>query len=322
MIDEPIDVSVIVPAWKAEAFIGRAISSALASAGVSVEVVAIDDASPDDTFGALKRIAASDPRVVVERLPVNAGPSAARNRAIELSKGRFIAVLDADDAIAPDRFAHLVSLAERTKADIVVDNMIEVDEAGQRVSGNTFLKSNTFAASRDIDLNTWVNFNLPMKGRDCLGYLKPLFRRSAIEKYAAAYDENLRNSEDYYIVAHMLAAGARMTYSSVPGYLYTRSTSSTSHRLRPEQTAAWLEAERRFRALFDNTLGPQELANLDRRARALQDVNHLVATVDAVKARNAGAIFGNLASDLHGSAFTLSTFAKIAMRKALRLKSS
>ena len=317
-----IDVSVIVPAWKAEAFIDRAISSAFSSSGVSIEVVAIDDASPDDTFGALMRIAASDPRVVVERLPKNSGPSAARNRAIELSKGRFIAVLDADDTITPDRLAHLVSLAEKTKADIVVDNMIEVDEAGQRIGDRTFLKSSTFAAARDIDLKTWVEFNQPMKGRDCLGYLKPLLRRSAIEKFAARYDEKLRNSEDYYIVAHLLAAGARMTYSPVPGYRYQRSASSTSHRLRPEQTAAWLEAEERFRALFDKTLTPQELASLDRRARTLLDVHHFVATVEAVKGRNAGAIVSKLASDLHGSAFTLSTFARIAMRKALRLKSS
>jgi succinoglycan biosynthesis protein ExoO len=280
----------------------------------------VDDASPDDTYGALQRIAAADPRVVVDRLPINSGPSAARNRAIALSKGRFIAVLDADDAVTPDRLAYLVALAEKSGADIVVDNMLEVDEAGERINDRTFLRSLAFTEPRDIDLATWIRFNQPMKRGDCLGYLKPLFRRTTLDRLAARYDETLRNSEDYYLVAHLLAAGARMTYTCEPGYLYQRSTSSTSHRLQPAQTQAWLNAEARFQMLFGTTLTPEERMAQSRRERGLLDVHQFVGALDAVKAKNARAVFDNLASDLHASAFTLSTFAKIAMGKALGMK--
>ena len=320
MSDKRIDVSVIIPAWKAETFIDRSISSALASDGVSVEVVVVDDASPDDTYGALQKIAAADPRVVVDRLPANSGPSAARNRAIALSKGRFIAVLDADASVTPDRLAYLVSLAEKSGADIVVDNMLEVDEDGERIHDRPFLRSVAFAEPRDIDLVTWIRSNQPMKRGDCLGYLKPLFRRATLNKLAARYDETLRNSEDYYLVAHLLAAGARMTYAPEPGYLYQRSTASTSHRLQPAQTRAWLQAEARFQTLFGNTLNPEERSAQSRRERGLLDVHQFVGAMDAVKAKNAKAVFNNLASDLHASAFTLSTFAKIAMGKALGVK--
>ena len=159
-----------------------------------------------------------------------------------------------------------------------------------------------------------------MKSGDCLGYLKPLLRRSAMEKFAARYDEKLRNSEDYYLVAHMLAAGARMNYVPEAGYLYRRSADSTSHRLTPEHTSALLEAEERFHALFANTLTPQERSALVRRERGLREVDQFVRALDAVKARKLREVPRLLASDVRASTFTLATFAKIAMGKALGMK--
>jgi succinoglycan biosynthesis protein ExoO len=315
-----VDVSVIIPTWKAAGFIGRAVRSALASTGVNIEVVAVDDASPDDTFDVLKQLATTDPRVVIDRLPANAGPSAARNRAITLSKGRFIAILDADDTMTPDRLAYLVSVAQRNEADIVVDNMLEVDEAGDRISKYAFLSGENFEEPDDVDLETWIYFNQPMKSGDCLGYLKPLIRRSAIERLAARYDEKLRNSEDYYLIAHLLAAGARMSYVPEAGYLYRRSEDSTSHRLEPSQTRALLDAEERFHTLFSNTLTPQERSALARRERGLRDVDQFVRALDALKTRKIREVPRLLASDIRASTFTLATFAKIAMGKALGMK--
>ncbi len=315
-----IDVSVVIPTWKAANFIGRAVGSALASTGVSVEVIVVDDASPDDTYDVLKQLAVMDKRVVIDRLPANGGPSAARNRAIALAKGRFIAVLDADDTITPDRLAYLVSVAEKNESDIVVDNMLEVDENGRRIDDRAFLSGENFDEPDSVDLETWIFFNQPMKSGDCLGYLKPLLRRSAMEKFAARYDEKLRNSEDYYLVAHMLAAGARMNYVPEAGYLYRRSADSTSHRLTPEHTSALLEAEERFHALFANTLTPQERSALVRRERGLREVDQFVRALDAVKARKLREVPRLLASDVRASTFTLATFAKIAMGKALGMK--
>jgi len=315
-----IDVSVIVPAWKAAGFVERSVASALASTGVTIEVIVVDDASPDNTLDVLRRLAAADPRVIVDRLPKNAGPSVARNRAIELSKGRYIAILDADDTMAAGRLAALVAIADGTRADIVVDNMLEVAETGGTTAGKPLLTSATFAAARDIDLATWVRFNQPMKPGDCLGYLKPLIRRTKLDETGVRYDPALRNSEDYYLVAHLLAEGARMTYAPEPGYFYRRSASSTSHRLQPAHTQAWLAAEQRFRVRYAGRLSGEAETALATRGRNLRDVNQFVSMVDAMKARKPGVALGVLASDLRASAYTLTTLAKIAMGKALRRK--
>lgn len=318
---ESIDVSVIMPAWKAAAFIERAIQSALASESVNVEVIAVDDASPDATFTVLSQLAAKDPRITARQLPKNAGPSAARNLAINTARGRYIAIVDADDTLRPERLARLVALADCADADIVVDNMIEVDEAGRPIGSESFLKSREFSTSRDIDLLTWIRFNNPMAGGDTIGYLKPLIRRSTLQRLGATYDTSLRNSEDYYLIADLLAEKARMTYSPDAGYFYTRSPSSTSHRLKPDQTLAWLEAEKRFVARHGAKLSAEEKAALARRGRILRNVNQLVAITDTLKAKKLGASARLMASDLQGAAYTLGVLSKVAINRVLRRKS-
>lgn len=320
MTQQP-DVSVIVAAWKAAATVEHAVRSALASSGVAVEVIVVDDASPDDTWAELQRLAATDSRIVIDRLPTNGGPSAARNRAIALAKGRYVGVLDADDAVTPERFATLVAMAETHHADIAVDNMIEVDASGQVIGDGRFLRSEDFRLQRTINLETWIDFNEPMKAGDCIGYLKPLIRTAALEKYRATYDATLRNSEDYYLVADLLARGARMLYTPQAGYRYTRTAGSTSHRLKPEQTRAWLEAEKRFAARQDAYLTPLEHDALSDRMRALRNVNQFVAATEALKSKRIGAFLGVMLSDVRAAGYTLSMLARVATAKAQRRQS-
>jgi len=288
------------------------------SRGVTVEVVVVDDASPDRTFAVLKQLAAHDPRVIIDRLPVNGGPSAARNRAIALASGSFIAVLDADDAVEPDRLCRLTTQAEQRAADIVVDNMKEVDARGRPLASGLFLKSPAFSRDRSIDLATWIAFNQPMRAGDCIGYLKPLIRRTTLDRFRAAYDPALRNSEDYYLVAELLAQGARMLYMSEAGYRYTRSTASTSYRLRPEHTRAWLDAEARYVRCYGAGLSAGQQHALARRRRSLRHVDQLVAATDALKSRRFGEFLRLLAADLESSVYTLATFARVMSSKLRR----
>jgi succinoglycan biosynthesis protein ExoO len=309
-------VSVIIPTWNAADCVAAAVASALTSSDIVVEVVIIDDASPDRTFEVLQALAASDPRIKVERLAVNSGPSVARNRAIELAGGQYLAVLDADDTMAPDRLSNLVQIAEGSNADIVVDNMIEVDDQGRRISSEPFLRSPIFAEAHAIDLGAWLRFNQPMKPGDCIGYLKPLLRRASLSRLGVSYDPALRNSEDYYLIANLLASGARMQYTPSAGYRYRRSAASTSHRLAPSHTQAWLHAEAAFRERHTGRFTPVELAAIEARGRNLREVHQLVLAIELAKAKRFGSMLGLLASDPSAAANTLAAFARIAVGKA------
>ena len=96
-------VSVIMPSFNAERFIGESIKSALAQTLGDIELIVADDASADRTCGIVDALAQRDPRIRLLRAERNGGPAAARNRAIDVASGRYIAFLDSDDTWLPNK---------------------------------------------------------------------------------------------------------------------------------------------------------------------------------------------------------------------------
>ena len=311
------DVSVIIAAWKSEDFLERAVRSALASRHLEVEVIIVDDASPDGTRALADRLSATDRRIVVASLALNAGPSAARNKGLSMARGRFIAVMDADDAMLPDRLSLMVRQADATGADIVVDNMVEVDGSGAPLSRDRFLTSSAFAADRTIDLVTWIAYNTPLQKGDCLGYLKPLIRASALPQDRRVYDTLLRNSEDYYLIANLLAYGKHMTYMASAGYLYTRSEGSTSFRLTPDHTRAWLNAEKRFSLAHSAGLSDAARRAASSRLRRLRHVHQFVSAAEALRSARPVKALQWLLADLRGGFYASGLFMRIALGKII-----
>ena len=84
--------------------------------------ILVDDGSTDRTADIVAALAAQDPRITLMRRESQGGASVARNAAIELARGAWIAILDADDLVAPERSRRLLDLAAATSADIVADN--------------------------------------------------------------------------------------------------------------------------------------------------------------------------------------------------------
>lgn len=95
-------VSVIVPAYNAEKFIGEALDSALSQTYSNIEILVVDDGSQDRTSEVVKAFVQKDDRVILLQ-QANAGVAAARNLAIEKSRGEYIAPLDADDIWYPQK---------------------------------------------------------------------------------------------------------------------------------------------------------------------------------------------------------------------------
>jgi glycosyltransferase involved in cell wall biosynthesis len=90
-------VSVILPAYQAEFGIRVAIESILNQTWQNIELLAVDDCSPDNTYQVIQEYAEKDPRVKVLQTPENSGPYVARNIALEQATGEFITINDADD---------------------------------------------------------------------------------------------------------------------------------------------------------------------------------------------------------------------------------
>ncbi|MEL6679717.1 MAG: glycosyltransferase family 2 protein, partial [Pseudomonadota bacterium] len=186
------DVSVIVPAWRAEATLARAVESALMQEGVGVEVIVVDDASPDGTFAEAERLA-TDSRVIALKQDVNQGPSAARNRALEVATGTYVTPLDSDDFMEPHRLARLVEIARAEDLDAVADDLLTVSE--DDIDGpRTRHFSQSEIGLRTIDLPAFITGNLVAHhgGRGEMGYVKPLIRNAFLDKHGIRYDEDMR----------------------------------------------------------------------------------------------------------------------------------
>lgn len=150
-------VSVIVPAYNSERFIGTALRSVIAQTVTDWELIVIDDHSTDGTRAVVEALAAEDPRIHYYANGANCGAAKARNRGWDLCRGRHIAFLDSDDRWHPEKLEKQLRRMEQTGADIVYCSYALVDDGSrkvkpdytvpERVDYDTLLKENVIGCS-------------------------------------------------------------------------------------------------------------------------------------------------------------------------------
>jgi CRISPR system Cascade subunit CasB len=128
--------SVIVPAYKVQAYLHACLESVLSQSYADLELIAVDDCSPDACGEIVEEFAARDPRVRAVRLPEHRGPGEARNAGLERARGDYLLFLDGSDTLAPHA---LRAVADRLKEtggpDVLVHGHARVDRTGERMPG-------------------------------------------------------------------------------------------------------------------------------------------------------------------------------------------
>ncbi|MGN0478597.1 MAG: glycosyltransferase, partial [Hominenteromicrobium sp.] len=119
-------ISVIIPVYKVEAYLDKCISSVSVQTYENLDIILVDDGSPDNCPAMCDVWAEKDNRIRVIHQK-NAGGGAARNAALDIAKGDLIAFVDSDDYIAEDMYAHLFSLLEQG-ADVAECGYINVTD--------------------------------------------------------------------------------------------------------------------------------------------------------------------------------------------------
>lgn len=217
-------VSIVMPAFNVQGHLARSIESALQQSYQDWELIVIDDCSSDNTAAVVEDWVRRDDRVQLVRQDVNAGPSAARNRGFQLSRGEFITLLDADDAWAPERLARLLDVALSYNADLVVDNLLFFDEYASCITGTAFPPSERLTKFEFADV---VESEHP-DGDFRMGFLKPIFRTSFLRKNHIEYWTEIRLAEDFLLLCEVLLSGANAYLLAWPGYIYTTQVGTRS----------------------------------------------------------------------------------------------
>jgi glycosyltransferase involved in cell wall biosynthesis len=226
MTTPPADprMSIVMPAYQAQRTVAAAIDSALAQTVGAVEVIVVDDGSTDATVAEVERRAAADPRVRLLQ-QANAGPSAARNRAIAAARGELIAFLDADDLMLPHYAERMIErLDARLGADLVCCDAWIFDDRRGRIRRATILgESRPPEVLADDPDGQFVQL-----ARGNFVYVGCTARRAALRELGG-FDETTNASEDWDLWLRLLASGRRLELLREPLAVY-RLSAGQAHR--------------------------------------------------------------------------------------------
>jgi CDP-glycerol glycerophosphotransferase len=113
-------ISVIIPVYAVEEYLGSCLDSILGQAPDGLEVIAVDDASPDDSGRILDARAKEDPRLRVLHLEGNAGPGSARNAGLAEASGEYVWFVDADDMLAGGALSAVAAALGQDRPDVLL----------------------------------------------------------------------------------------------------------------------------------------------------------------------------------------------------------
>jgi O-antigen/teichoic acid export membrane protein/glycosyltransferase involved in cell wall biosynthesis len=222
-------VSILIPSYNAERTILGALESAQSQTLADTEILVIDDASTDRTVELVLERQKTDARIRICRRETNGGPGAARNMGIAVAGGEWIALLDADDRMAPIRLERLLERVKDTDVlladnlsmyDLHADSVVKLGIDPLIIGHELRLNCEGFVARCTGDRSDAVDF----------GLLKPLIRVSHLKRHGICYDETIRYAEDFRFYLDALLPGGDLLLIPQAYYRYTQRFGSISQK--------------------------------------------------------------------------------------------
>lgn len=212
MQEKVIKISVIVPVYKVKkALLERCVESLINQTLEEIEIILVDDGSPDDSGKICDEYAAKDARINVIHKK-NGGVSSARNCGIEKASGEYIGFADSDDYVKPDFFETLYNAATENDSDMLCSGYIELKEDCQTECNVTEDKSpcimkpdeavEEFILFRKIDFRVW----------------NKIFKAQIAENIR--FFEEFRIAEDELFIYECIKKSKNVQYLPYAGYYY------------------------------------------------------------------------------------------------------
>lgn len=225
-------VSLIVPAYNAEATLPRCLESALAQTFADFELIAVDDGSTDGTAALLARYAERDARVRVLRT-ANGGVSRARNLALSQARGAYWMFLDADDALEPTAMAALLDATRTPSVLMAAGADAKVDAQGQTLEAPSIGEARTYAAAEAAEAM--------LAGAPFDGTLHAKLLRACDARFA----EDVHIYEDMLFLLEALDRPGEVAYLPMPLHrYYLQPESAMGWRLTRKKASSLLACER------------------------------------------------------------------------------
>jgi teichuronic acid biosynthesis glycosyltransferase TuaG len=180
-------VSVIMPVYNAKKYINTSLASVFAQTYENLEIVLVDDCSTDGSGDIIAKLSKDHPEIVYSVQEENMGAGHARNKALSLARGQYVAFLDSDDEWMPDKIRRQVNLMREKKAPLSYTAIEMIDKDGHIVKRKrsiketcdyTYLLHNTIIATSSVVVDRMAvgNFEMHLRrgGQDYATWLKLL----------------------------------------------------------------------------------------------------------------------------------------------------
>ena len=210
-------ISIIVPIYKVEKYLHRCVDSILNQSYSLIEVILVDDGSPDKCFQICDDYAEKDKRIRVIHKK-NGGLSDARNEGLKIAKGEYILFVDSDDYIHRNMIEIMYQKLRRDKSELVICSFEKVDQEGKVLEAQNYLKEDIIANKAKMfdSLLTETGWNL-------VPAWNKLYSRRSLKDISFPKG---KINEDEFVIHHIINNCDNISLVSEPLYYYVQRSGS------------------------------------------------------------------------------------------------
>lgn len=227
-------ISIIIPIYNVELYLRKCIESVINQSYSNLEIILVNDGSPDRCGEICNEYAERDSRIKVIHKE-NGGLSDARNSGINIAKGKYIGFVDSDDYIHKDMYKVLYELIKNTDSKIAICDRYLAFEDGSIKYENSRIKNSEIVMDSEealLKLNSYSSFDMAAWNK--------------------LYDRELFNDikfpvgllcEDYYVIYRLFHLAKKIVYKSEPLYYYLQRQGSISGNIKAYE--AYIDASKK-----------------------------------------------------------------------------
>ncbi len=235
-------ISIIVPVYNAEKYLKKLLHALKKQTYINIEVIMIDDGSDDSSSEICKSFAKIDCRFLYFYQD-NAGVSSARNKGVDIARGKYITFVDSDDWVDDDYIEELYKLLIQHNSDI---SIVSLQRSNEHFFENDEI--NLDQKSALICLYVGDEYDVGVCGK--------LFKNSLF--YDVKFSEDIAIAEDYIVSAKLMSRAERIVFKNIPKYHYFQNPeSATKVKWNPKVWSCLKAAEELYNIISDSY--PEEI---------------------------------------------------------------
>ena len=190
------DVSIIVPVYKTEKYLSRCIESLLGQSLKNIEIILVDDGSPDRCGELCNELALKDKRIIVIHKQ-NGGLSSARNAGLAAANGKYIGFVDSDDDVEIDMYKKMFEIAEEYQVDFVMSDYRRILHSGESYIKTLDIQGGLYNRDEiEKQIFPYLIMKESLEYGPLLSVWHCLYRKDFLDQYQLKFDEEVRWSED------------------------------------------------------------------------------------------------------------------------------